>query len=70
MNAFLFYHQVGGMCEKEMLIFCMVFQKHNYRFYCRAMVINRETFASWDICLCLKTFLVVKARGVLLAFSG
>ena len=27
MNAFLFYHQVGGVCEKEMLIFCMDFQK-------------------------------------------
>ena len=27
MNAFLFYHQVGGVCEKEMLIFCMVFKK-------------------------------------------
>ena len=27
MTAFLFYHQVGGVCEKEMLIFCMVFQK-------------------------------------------
>ena len=47
MNAFLFYHQVGGVCEKEMLIFCMDFQKKKKL----QILLEGHGYQQGDLCL-------------------